>query len=68
MKSIDKFIGLYPVSKTLRFELRPVGKTKDRMDEMGYLITDEEKADEPGRGDVIGKGAKEPADALAGEQ
>ena len=25
--SFDNFIGLYPVSKTIRMELRPVGKT-----------------------------------------
>lgn len=27
MTSLGNFIGLYPVSKTLRFELRPTDKT-----------------------------------------
>jgi hypothetical protein len=25
MKDLKQFIGIYPVSKTLRFELKPVG-------------------------------------------
>ena len=29
MKDLKQFIGIYPVSKTLRFELRPVGKTQE---------------------------------------
>ena len=29
MKDLRQFIGIYPVSKTLRFELRPVGKTQE---------------------------------------
>lgn len=29
MKSLNQFIGLYPLSKTLRFKLIPVGKTKE---------------------------------------
>ena len=45
MSNLSKFIGLYPVSKTLRFELRPVGKTKEHMDKMDYLASDEEKAE-----------------------
>ncbi len=27
--NFNEFTRLYPVSKTLRFELRPVGKTKE---------------------------------------
>ena len=29
MKDLKQFIGKYPVSKTLRFELRPVGRTQE---------------------------------------
>ena len=32
------FTGLYPLSKTLRFELRPIGKTKENIERNGILL------------------------------
>ena len=34
-KIADNFIGIYPVSKTLRFELKPVGKTQEYIEKHG---------------------------------
>ncbi len=36
----DSFTGKYPVSKTLRFELKPIGKTRQYIEENGILDTD----------------------------
>ena len=36
----DDFIGMYPVSKTLRFELRPIGKTREYIERDGIIDTD----------------------------
>ena len=36
--------GLYPVSKTLRFELIPIGKTKENIEKNGILNDDEKRA------------------------
>ena len=36
----DEFINLYPVSKTLRFELRPVGRTLEFIERDGIIETD----------------------------
>ena len=44
MKDLKQFIGIYPVSKTLRFELRPVGKTAEWIEKNGILESDEQKA------------------------
>lgn len=44
MTNYTDFIGLYPVQKTLRFELRPQGKTAEKMRESGLLEQDREKA------------------------
>lgn len=44
MKDLKQFIGIYPVSKTLRFELRPVGKTKEWIEKNRVLENDEQKA------------------------
>lgn len=44
MKNLGNFIGLYPVSKTLRFELRPVGKTQEWIEKMQEIEHDEQKA------------------------
>lgn len=47
----DYFTGVYPINKTLRFELKPVGKTKDLIDEFknGYtesiVAIDEKRAE-----------------------
>ena len=45
MNKMGNFTGLYPVSKTLRFELRPVGRTKEHIEKMDFLASDEEKAE-----------------------
>ena len=46
MKSLKQFIGIYPVSKTLRFELRPVGKTLEWIEKNKVLESDEQNADD----------------------
>lgn len=35
MSNMNHFIGLYPISKTLRFELKPIGKTKTNIEKNG---------------------------------
>lgn len=45
MKDLKQFIGIYPVSKTLRFELRPVGKTQEWIEKNGVVENDEHKAE-----------------------
>lgn len=40
MSQLEQFTGLYPLSKTLRFELIPVGKTKDNIEKSGILEND----------------------------
>lgn len=42
-KHFDDFTHLYPISKTLRFELKPVGKTLDHINAKGFI--DGEKKD-----------------------
>lgn len=44
MKNLKQFVGLYPVSKTLRFELKPVGKTKENIVKNGILEKDNQRA------------------------
>ncbi len=44
MKNLKQFIGIYSVSKTLRFELRPIGKTQEWMEKNKVLEGDEQKA------------------------
>ena len=39
-KMADSFIGMYPVSKTLRFELKPIGKTLEHIEKDGIIDTD----------------------------
>ncbi len=41
----DTLTNLYSLSKTLRFELKPVGKTKDLLDLPGFFEKDEKKAE-----------------------
>ena len=41
---LSRFTNLYQVSKTLRFELQPVGKTKENIEENGILMRDEKRA------------------------
>ncbi|MBE5923848.1 MAG: type V CRISPR-associated protein Cpf1 [Lachnospiraceae bacterium] len=45
MSLYDSFTGVYPVQKTLRFELIPVGETQEHIEKKGYLVTDEHRAD-----------------------
>lgn len=45
MKSLNQFTNLYPLSKTLRFELKPIGKTLENIKESGLLNQDEHRAD-----------------------
>ena len=40
----SEFSGLYPLSKTLRFELKPIGKTKENIEKNGILERDNERA------------------------
>lgn len=44
MKNLQQFIGLYPVSKTLRFKLVPIGKTAENIEKSGMLNRDAQKA------------------------
>lgn len=41
----NQFTGLYPLSKTLRFELRPIGKTKENIISAGILEEDNHRAE-----------------------
>lgn len=41
---MNNFINLYPVQKTLRFELRPVSETLKHIEEKGILSADEHRA------------------------
>ncbi|WP_400218575.1 type V CRISPR-associated protein Cas12a/Cpf1 [Methanomethylophilus alvi] len=40
-----EFTGQYPLSKTLRFELRPIGRTWDNLEASGYLAEDRHRAE-----------------------
>lgn len=44
MHTYSKFTGLYQLSKTLRFELKPIGKTKENIEKNGILERDNERA------------------------
>lgn len=44
MENLKQFIGIYPVPKTLRFELRSVGKTQEWIEKYKVLENDESKA------------------------
>lgn len=41
---MKQFTNLYPVSKTLRFELQPIGRTKEHIEQDGILQRDEQRA------------------------
>ena len=45
MKTFSDFTGLFSLSKTLRFELKPVGKTLENIEKKGLLAEDEERAE-----------------------
>ena len=42
---MKQFTNLFQVSKTLRFELQPVGKTKEHIEQGGILTRDEQRAE-----------------------
>lgn len=44
MNDLEQFTNLYSVSKTLRFELRPIGKTKENIEQNGILERDNQRA------------------------
>ena len=41
--TFSQFTGLYPVSKTLRFELKPMGKTLEKIKETGVIENDKKR-------------------------
>lgn len=45
MKKIDSFINQYPLSKTLRFSLIPIGKTEENFNNALLLEKDKERAE-----------------------
>lgn len=42
---MEQFTNLYPLSKTLRFELIPHEKTKELLERTDYLAQDEKRAE-----------------------
>lgn len=44
MNDLKQFTGLYPLSKTLRFELKPVGQTQENIEKHGILERDNQRA------------------------
>ena len=42
---MDRFTNLYPLSKTLRFELKPIGNTEEFIIKNGILNQDQHRAD-----------------------
>lgn len=45
MENLNQFIGLYPLSKTLRFELKAIGKTMENIRKSGLLEQDRHRAE-----------------------
>lgn len=45
MNNLKEFTHLYPVQKTLRFELKPIGKTREWIETNGLLKSDEHRAE-----------------------
>ena len=43
-KGLEQFTGLYSLSKTLRFELKPIGKTQENIEKNGILERDSQRA------------------------
>lgn len=46
MDTIEQFTGLYSLSKTLRFELKPIGKTQENIEKSGILKRDSQRAED----------------------
>ena len=53
MRKIDNFVNLYPVTKTLRFKLIPIGKTRENFDKNKLLEVDKERADNYSKAKII---------------
>ena len=43
---MNKFVNLYSVRKTLRFELKPIGKTKENMEKNNLIAEDAQRAED----------------------
>lgn len=46
MKNLESFVNLYPLSKTLRFALLPIGKTEENFNRKQLLQQDQKRAEE----------------------
>ena len=46
MKRLEELTGLYQLSKTLRFELKPIGKTLENIERKGLIAQDEKRAED----------------------
>lgn len=46
MKTFNDLTGLYSLQKTLRFELKPIGKTLENIETKGLIAQDEKRAEE----------------------
>jgi CRISPR-associated protein Cpf1 len=46
MKDLKQFIGIYPVSRTLRFELKTVGRTQEWIERNHVLEHDWKRAED----------------------
>ena len=44
MNDLKQFTGLYSLSKSLRFELKPIGKTLENIEKNGILERDNQRA------------------------
>lgn len=45
MKKLKDFTRIFPLSKTLRFELKPIGKTLEHIEKSGILAQDQHRAE-----------------------
>lgn len=46
MKNYNELTGLYSLSKTLKFELKPIGKTLENIETKGILAQDQQRAED----------------------
>lgn len=46
MRKLEELTGLYSLNKTLRFELRPIGRTLEFIESKGFIAQDEQRAEE----------------------
>lgn len=45
MQGVNDFTGLYPISRTIRFQLKPVGKTEEFVKQRGFISQDDIRAE-----------------------